>query len=125
MLLLKAVEMNWSMIGPGGWEKRSWKVNSDGTYLQKTTFRPVDPEDADASEAEEEGALSEEQMAILKKGIDDYWSDEKTDACDGSAWEFKLYDNGTVVRHRDLGYIYGIEPYARMAGMLKGLSNEE
>ena len=31
-MLLKATERNWGLIGPGTWEKRTWKINSDGTY---------------------------------------------------------------------------------------------
>ena len=47
-------------------------------------------------------------------------------AGDGSAWEFKLYDeNGTVIRHRDLGYIYGIEPYESIASLLLSEKPEE
>ena len=119
MLLLKATERNWGMIGPGDWEKRSWKINTDGTYLQKTTYRPVDPDDPVFPEETEEGALTQEQMEILEKCIDAYWSSETPDACDGSAWEFKLYENETVVRHREPGYIRGIEPYTSIAALLK------
>ena len=45
MLLLKAVETNRGIIGPGEWERRSWKIQTDGTYRLKTTYRPVDPAD--------------------------------------------------------------------------------
>ena len=119
MLLLKAVESNWGMIGPGSWEKRSWKINTDGTYRLKTTYRPVDPEDAEVSTTVEEGELSSEQLDILRECIDAYWNDEKADACDGSAWEFKLYENDAVIRHRELGYIYGIEPFESITALLK------
>lgn len=48
------------------------------------------------------------------------WPDEKTEACDGTAWEFKLYENGAITEHRDLGYIYiyGIEPFETIASVL-------
>ena len=117
MLLLKAEEKNWKLIGPGDWEKRSWKIQTDGTYLRKTTYRPVDPDDPEPEETEE-GALSQEQMDVLKECIDEYWNKEKADAAEGAAWEFKLYENGTVVRHRELGYIDGIEPYESIAALL-------
>ena len=61
MLLLKATERNWGLVGPGDREKRTWKVNTDGTYLRKTTYHPVDPEDLVLEETEE-GALYEEQL---------------------------------------------------------------
>ena len=125
MLLLKATEKNWGLQGPGDWEKRSWKIHSDGTYLLKTTYRPVDPDDTETPEVTEEGALSQEQMEILKECIEEYWNNDTADACDGSAWEFKLYDNGTVIRHRDLGYIYGIEPYESIAALLSEESADD
>ncbi len=118
MLLLKATERNWGLIGPGDWEKRSWKINTDGTYLRKTRYRPVDPDDPGEHEEAVEGMLSPEQMDILESCIDEYWNDETAAADGGSAWEFKLYDNETVVRHRELGYIGGIEPYESIAGLL-------
>ena len=46
------------------------------------------------------------------------WSEEATDACDGIAWEFKMYEGDAIIRHRELGYIYGIEPYEGMAEVL-------
>ena len=125
MLLLKAVESNWGLIGPGDWEKRSWKINADGTYLLKTTYRPVDPDDLDVSEVTEEGALYEEQMEILRECIDEYWGNDIADEDDGNAWEFKLYENGTVVRHRETGYISGIEPYESIAALLEEEENPD
>ena len=117
MLLLKATERNWGLIGPGDWEKRTWKINTDGTYQRKTTYRPVDPEDLVLEETEE-GALYDEQLEILNECIEEYWTNETADAADGNAWEFKLYRDGTVVRQRELGYIDGIEPYVSIAAML-------
>ena len=70
MLLLKATERNWGLIGPGEWEKRSWKVNSDGTYLLKTTYRPVDPRDAESVGETVKGELSAEQMETLQEACD-------------------------------------------------------
>ncbi len=90
MLLLKATESNWGLIGPGDWEKRTWKIDSDGSYLLKTTYRPDDSDDPDIPEQTEEGELSAEQMEILRECIDEYWNNDTADACDGSAWAFKL-----------------------------------
>ena len=118
MLLLKAVERNWGLIGPGSWEKHTWKINEDGTYMRKTTYRPVDPDGMETWEESAEGALLPEQIETLKKCIDEYWNNDMADACDGTAWEFKLYDHGTVIRHRELGYIDGIEPYESIAALL-------
>ena len=117
-MLLKATERNWGPVGPGDWEKRSWKIEADGTYQLKTTYRPVDPGDTESVGETVQGEFSAEQMEVLRECIDAYWTDESADAGGGSAWEFKLYDNDTVVRHRELGYILGIEPYESIAALL-------
>ena len=66
----------------------------------------------------EEGALSGQQLTQLTELLDQPWSTEQTDACDGTAWEFKMYENGEVTKYRDLGYIYGIEPYESISKLL-------
>ena len=119
MLLLKVVETNWGLIGPGEWERRSWKIQSDGTYRLKTTYRPVDPDETETPEAIDERSLYDEQLEFLKEQIETPWSNEKPDACGGTAWEFKLYDeHESVIRHREPGYIDGVEPFAGIAAML-------
>ena len=120
MILLKATERNWGLIGPGDWDKHSWKINDDGWYQYKETYRTGDPDAFPAiPEMVTEGTLSDDQMNRLKAALAQEWSDEKTDASDGVAWEFKLYDeNGEIVKHRELGYIYGIEPFETIASVL-------
>ena len=66
----------------------------------------------------EEGSLSGSQLESLKDLLAADWSEEKTDACDGAAWEFKMYENDELIKHRDLGYIYGIEPYESIVKLL-------
>ena len=77
-----------------------------------------DADDPDIPEQTEERELSAEQMEILRESIEEYWTDDAADGCDGSAWEFKLYENDAVVRHRELGYIEGLEPYESIAALL-------
>jgi hypothetical protein len=38
MLILKAKEHKWGLIGPGDWETRSWKINDDGWYQYKESY---------------------------------------------------------------------------------------
>ena len=105
MILLKATERNWGLIGPGVWEKHSWKIHDDGWYQYKETYRSDSSGDLPAiPEMVEEGILSDDQINRLKEALSQEWPDDKADACDGTAWEFKLYDeNGTISKHRDLG----------------------
>ena len=118
MLLLKAVETNRGMIGPGEWERRSWKVGTDGTYRLKTTYRPVDPADPESPEVIDEGELYDEQLELLKDLAAKPWHNDRSTSGD-STWEFKLYDEqGAVIRHREPGYIHGVEPFASIAAML-------
>ncbi len=119
MLILKATEYNWGLIGPGDWEKHSWKINDDGWYQYKESYRNVTEEIPEIPTITAEGVLTKEQIEKLKGLVSEDWSEEKTDACDGTAWEFKMYQDGKVIKHRDLGYIYGIEPYESIAGILK------
>lgn len=122
MLLLKAVERNWGLIGPGAWEKRSWKINDDGWFQYTTRYRSGSPDIAEIPDVTEEGQMDAGKFRELKRLLETEWSEEKAGGCDGTAWEFKLYENGTVIRHRDLDYIYGIEPYESLAEIL---SSEE
>lgn len=39
--LLKAVEHNWGLIGPGDWRTVTWRVFHDGSYAVVSTFNPI------------------------------------------------------------------------------------
>ena len=118
MLILKAKEHNWGLIGPGDWETRSWKFNDDGWYQYKEKYRSGNGDIEEIPTVVEEDVLSSAQLATLRELLDQPWSTEQTDACDGTAWEFKMYEDGEIKKHRDLGYIYGIEPFESIAKLL-------
>ena len=119
MILLKATERNWGLIAPGDWDKHSWKINEDGWCQYKETYRSMGADDLpDIPDVVEEYALSDEQMRKLKAALDQEWPGEVAEASDGTAWEFKLYENGAIAKHRDLGYIDGIAPYEAIAAVL-------
>ncbi len=119
MILLKATERNWELIVPGDWDKRSWKINEDGWYQYKESYRSMSagvmPEIPDLIE---EGILSEDRLKKLKAVVAQHWPDNEVEAWDGVAWEFKLYENGQVSKHRKLGYISDIEPYESIVAVL-------
>ena len=122
MLLLKATERNWGLVGPGDWEKHSWKINDDGWYQYKEIYRSNSAEDMpEIPDLVEEGVLSAVQMEKIKAALEQAWPETQADASDGTAWEFKMVQNGEVIKHRDLGYIYDIEPYVRIAEILTEL----
>ena len=118
MIILKVKEHNWGLIGPGDWEKHSWKIQDDGWYEYKESYRSGTGDIEEIPTLTEEGALSASQLSRLKDLLAAEWTDEKTDACDGTAWEFKMYESGEIKKHRDLGYIYGIEPFESIVKLL-------
>ena len=38
--LLKAVEHNWGLMGPGDWSEVRWRIFYDGSYEVISTFNP-------------------------------------------------------------------------------------
>ena len=88
MLLLKANERNWGLVSPGSWEKRSWKINTDGWYQYKESYRSGSPEITEIPDVVEEGALSSVQLSRIQEALEMDWTDEAADASDGTAWEF-------------------------------------
>ena len=119
MILLKATECNWDLLGPGSWNKRSWKINEDGWYQYKESYVSVRSVNMpDIPDAVEEGVFSVEQMKRLKAALAQDWPGTKLDGCDGAAWEFKLYADGIISKHRELGYIGDIEPYKSIEAVL-------
>ncbi len=125
MLLLKAKEHNWGLIGPGDWEKRSWKISDDGWYSYTVSFRSGSPDLPEIPSVTEEGVFSRESLQALRDALNADWTDEESFADDGSAWEFKMYQDDAVIRHRKTGYIYGIEPYETIADLLYEETVEE
>ena len=76
------------------------------------------PKDPAAPEVIDEGALYDEQLELLKDYALRPWHNEKAKAGE-SSWEFKLYDeNEAVIRHREPGYIQGMDPFDAIAAML-------
>ena len=67
-MLLKVTERNWGLAGPGDWEKRSWKIDADGTYLLKTIYHPVDPGDTESAGETEAAAVSKAAHGIGTDG---------------------------------------------------------
>ncbi|MBQ6506180.1 MAG: hypothetical protein IKE08_04985 [Clostridia bacterium] len=124
MLLLKAEKHNWGLVGPGTWEKIKWKIEDTGWYQYTKTYRSGDDGIAEIPRLTVEGQLSSGQMETLSDLLGQEWNSDRTDACDGTAWEFKLYDHDTVIKHRPLDYIYDIEPYESLAALLQETEEE-
>ena len=122
--LLKAVEYNWGLHGPGDWDKVRWLIFTDGAYEVVSTFNPS----FEAYEQIEEtpkwherpkqvrkkttGRLADEVFSKLQEAIKrDPWRDLSLEvcACDGVAWEIESYrDDGSIEKTSGkLDYIYG------------------
>lgn len=120
MILLKAKEHNWGLISPGSWDKRSWKVYHDGWFQYKVTYRSMgEAELPEIPDVTEEGSLSAGQLQRMEELLNSVWSEEKTEEAEGSAWEFKMYRDEKLIKHRDVGYIRGIEPFESVVKILR------
>ena len=127
MLLLKAKEENWGLIMPGRWTETIWKIHSGGSYTITKYFQEIDEQRRKFEiKFSAKGKLSPDKFQKLKDALNSEWSTEQRRFCDGVAWEFELYEHDKIIKHRPLGYIYGIEPYETIAYFLpsdEGIEN--
>lgn len=131
--LLKAVEHNWGLIGPGDWTKVKWLIFPDGSYEVVTTFNPS----FDAIEEIEKMSkptkkkitcqMDNKTLSKLRKALKrEPWRNPPTEICasDGVAWEIESYlDDGSVDKTSGkLDYIYGHKALEKIVSLLP--SNE-
>ena len=118
-LLLKAIEHNWGLTGPGDWNTVTWLIYHDASYDIISAFNPT-LEDAEIEESflpklvekKVAGAMESDDFSKLCEAIKiDPWRDPTLDlyACDGVAWKLEAYrDDGSIEKTSGkLGYIYG------------------
>ena len=118
-LLLKAIEHNWGLKGPGDWNTVTWLIYHDASYDIISAFNPT-IEDAEIEESflpklvekKVTGAMESDYFSKLCEAIKiDPWRDPTLDvnACDGVAWELEAYrEDGSIEKTSGkLGYIYG------------------
>lgn len=124
ILLLKAVNHNWGMTGPGDWESTEWFVFSDQSYRAVLSYRPDLSDDDDFTKRtikEIKGSFSKAEFTLLCTILDEKWIDPaiNSEACDGEAWQIKmLYPSGRTKKSSGkLGYIYH-QPIERIAKIL-------
>lgn len=124
VILLKASNENWSMMGPGSWTGTEWFVFTDRSYKAVLSYIPDRFNDYDFTKREVKevvGTFSEADYSLLCAILDEEWLDPSinSDACDGEAWQIKtLYPSGrTKKTSGKLGYIY-FQPIERLVGIL-------
>lgn len=132
-LLLKAVEHNWSEIGPGDWETVTWFLYHDGSYeIIETINPPIHIQKGFDTIArckngvtvrKRKGTMENKAFLVLKRAMkQDPWKDPvlETDADDGVAWKIESYrDDGRVEKSSGkLGYIYGNRTLERIVSFL-------
>ncbi len=120
-LLLKAIEHNWGLTGPGDWSEVQWNIFYDGTYEVVSFFRPSFEACKNAMERKEQpefvkkkstGELDNEVFFKLRETIKQkQWRDPSLEvyAFDGVAWEIESFrEDGSIENTSGkLGYIYG------------------
>ncbi|MBR6426899.1 MAG: hypothetical protein IKS28_03635 [Clostridia bacterium] len=133
--LLKAVEHNWGLIGPGDWTTVQWNIYHDGSYEIISTFNP----DTSSREAIEEilkrnelpkpvkkkktGKMNAKRFSKLREAIKlEPWRDPSLEVggCDGEAWEIKSYraDGSTENTSGRVDYIYGHRVLEKIVDLL-------
>ena len=113
--LLKAVEHNWGLTGPGDWSEVRWLVFYDGSYEVISTFRPSSEDYDDAWKRNEQpkpvkkkttGKLADDVISKLREAIKcEPWRGPSLDvhACDGVAWEIESYREDGSVENTSVG----------------------
>ena len=132
-LLLKAVEHNWSEMGPRDWETVTWFVYYDGSYeIIETINPPIHIQKGFDTIArckngvivrKRKGTMENKAFSVLKRAMQqDPWKNPvlETDADDGVAWKIESYrDDGRVEKSSGkLGYIYGNRTLERIVSFL-------
>lgn len=123
VLLLKAINYNWSEMGPGDWESTEWFVYSDRSYRAALSYRPdlFDDDVTKRKVKEVKGSFSKAEFSLLCKIIDEKWIDPSisSEAYSGEAWQIKmLYPSGRTKKSSGkLGYIYH-QPIERLVKIL-------
>ena len=122
-LLLKAEKHNWGLMRHGDWDKTIWRIYSNGSYSIEESFRPSE-RDVPAKSFTTEGKLTDIEFQELKIILDMEWSTEEHRCCDGVAWKLTMYDRGTIMKQRPLGYIYDTKPYEDITHILYTLKEQ-
>lgn len=119
--LLKAIEHNWGLQGPGDWSTVKWDIFNDGFYEVISTFHPSFDDYKEAAVRNERpkplkkkktGKMDAETFSNLREALKhEPWRDPSLEvsACDGVAWEIESYGEDGSVRNTSgrLDYIYG------------------
>ena len=123
--LLKAVEHNWDLIGPGDWTEVKWLIFSDGSYEMAATFNPGfdDIGIPEPVKRKTTGQMGVWAFSKLRKALKrEPWRDLSIEvfACDGVAWEIESYlDDGSIDKTSgELDYIYGHKALEKNASLL-------
>lgn len=148
-LILKAVEHNWDMIGPGSWETVTWSIFSDGSYKirekripERNAKKALEIIHSSGNSEENKriirkreyttisGDMKEDSFSTLKKYLEaKQWRDPNIDchAWDGVAWTFEYFDSDgkTIKTSGELDYIYGHSTLENLASVLLSIRNYE
>ena len=135
--LLKVIEHNWGLIGPGDWRTVTWLVYHDGSYEVVSSFNPIinDSEELMGMinrrerpklvKKQSTGIMEEDAFTILREALmAEPWRDPTLDvhACDGVAWEIESYraDGSIEKSSGKLDYIYGHRVLETIVSLLPG-----
>ena len=129
ILLMKAVQYNWSLHGAGEWTESKWRVFTNGTYELTVSFLPnfddipEKVKSGRSTKKKKTGVIDRKTFAQLREALEaEPWekSAEDTFACDGVGWEIILYhEDGSILKTSGKpGYIYGNKTLEKIVAFL-------
>lgn len=124
-IVIEAEHSNWGLTGPGSWSKTIYKVYKNHFVEYSIYYRPfniIDEEPETKINFVKE--ISQEQYSKLLSYCRELVTIDETthrNACDGSAWEIKVYKNAEEIWNSDTGYIYGLKAFSDFCNYLSAL----
>ena len=143
-LLLRAVEGNGDLIGPGDWMETEWLIYSDGSYLIISKFKYIPQKNEGPVEGHKKiltnsnmpspikrrniGNMDEKSFVkiqkLLKRDLSVNLSLNKH-TCDGEGWKFEVFkEDGSILKTSGkMYYIYGNTTLEKIARLLPSDGN--
>ncbi len=116
---LEISRYNWSLRGPGSWDKMKWEIFDDLSIVITVEYLEVEAIGQKVYEytiRQEEFDSLVDNIALAKEINVLAGGGSRSD---GEAWTFVEYnDDGSIKWMRDPGYIYGIKPLENISKYL-------
>lgn len=118
-VILKVKHCNFGLMGPGSWSHTDYTLYSDGNLESLVTYQSSTGYGKEGTKKSFTYNVSSDDINEILNSLEESKAyRDIVRACDGSAYEFTLYEDNKEIYKRDLGYIYGIEPLEKIADII-------